>query len=103
MPTTSPVGASDDSSRRVKPATDERRRLAASEVARATRTTARRNMKAGDKVEIALPIVNTNRTVGTILSHNVVKQWGEDAQAAERMAKRKRAFLTAIEFTRTAS
>jgi glutamate synthase (NADPH/NADH) large chain len=28
-------------------------------------------------VRIELPIVNTNRTVGTILSHNVVKRWGE--------------------------
>jgi glutamate synthase (NADPH) large chain len=28
-------------------------------------------------VRIELPIINTNRTVGTILSHNVVKKWGE--------------------------
>jgi glutamate synthase (NADPH/NADH) large chain len=26
---------------------------------------------------IEMPIINTNRTVGTILSHNVVKKWGE--------------------------
>jgi glutamate synthase (NADPH/NADH) large chain len=32
----------------------------------------------GDKVEIRMPIVNTNRTVGTILSHTVVKKWGEN-------------------------
>lgn len=32
----------------------------------------------GDKVEIRMPIVNTNRTVGTILSHTLVKKWGED-------------------------
>ncbi len=31
----------------------------------------------GDKVEIRMPIVNTNRTVGTILSHTLVKKWGE--------------------------
>ena len=32
----------------------------------------------GARVDIELPIVNTNRTVGTILSHNLVKRWGED-------------------------
>ncbi|MEO8493554.1 MAG: glutamate synthase large subunit [Planctomycetota bacterium] len=32
----------------------------------------------GNKVRLELPIINTNRTVGTILSHNVVKKWGED-------------------------
>ena len=31
----------------------------------------------GEKVKIELPIVNTNRTVGTILSHTVAKKWGE--------------------------
>jgi glutamate synthase (NADPH/NADH) large chain len=31
----------------------------------------------GESVSIDLPIVNTNRTVGTILSHNVAKKWGE--------------------------
>jgi glutamate synthase (NADPH/NADH) large chain len=31
----------------------------------------------GETVRIELPIVNTHRTVGTILSHNVVKKWGE--------------------------
>ena len=30
-----------------------------------------------DPVEMDLPIVNTNRTVGTTLSHQVVKRWGE--------------------------
>jgi glutamate synthase domain-containing protein 3 len=30
-----------------------------------------------EKVRIEHPIVNTNRTVGTILSHNLVKIWGE--------------------------
>jgi len=35
----------------------------------------------GDPVHIELPIINTNRTVGTILSHNVVKRWGEDGLA----------------------
>ena len=33
----------------------------------------------GKKVRLELPIVNTNRTVGTMLSHNVVKIWGERA------------------------
>ena len=32
----------------------------------------------GEKVYEELPIVNTNRTVGTILSHNLVKRWGAD-------------------------
>ncbi|NLF69690.1 MAG: glutamate synthase large subunit [Candidatus Anammoximicrobium sp.] len=31
----------------------------------------------GEAVKIALPILNTHRTVGTILSHEVVKRWGE--------------------------
>ena len=31
----------------------------------------------GEKVNIELPIVNTNRTVGTMLSHVVMKKWGE--------------------------
>ncbi|MCH7728044.1 MAG: glutamate synthase large subunit, partial [Planctomycetes bacterium] len=34
-------------------------------------------LESGDEVNIELPIVNTNRTVGTILSHNLVKKWGE--------------------------
>jgi glutamate synthase (NADPH/NADH) large chain len=34
-------------------------------------------LEKGDNVQIELPILNTNRTVGTILSHNVVKRWGE--------------------------
>jgi glutamate synthase (NADPH/NADH) large chain len=33
----------------------------------------------GKRVQLELPIVNTNRTVGTMLSHNVVKIWGERA------------------------
>jgi glutamate synthase domain-containing protein 3 len=31
----------------------------------------------GKKVRLDLPIANVNRTVGTMLSHNVVKVWGE--------------------------
>jgi glutamate synthase domain-containing protein 3 len=34
-----------------------------------------------EKVAIELPIVNINRTVGTILSHTLTKKWGEDALA----------------------
>ncbi|MCF6251814.1 MAG: glutamate synthase large subunit [Methylococcaceae bacterium] len=30
----------------------------------------------GNKVSIELPIINTDRTVGTILSHTLVKKWG---------------------------
>jgi len=32
----------------------------------------------GTKVKFELPIINTNRTVGTILSHEIAKRWGED-------------------------
>jgi len=32
----------------------------------------------GEKVRIDLPIVNTNRTVGTTLSHEIAKKWGVD-------------------------
>jgi len=31
----------------------------------------------GNKVSFELPIVNTDRTVGTILSHTLVKKWGK--------------------------
>jgi glutamate synthase (NADPH/NADH) large chain len=31
----------------------------------------------GARVNIDVPIVNTNRTVGTMLSHTIVKKWGE--------------------------
>jgi len=33
----------------------------------------------GKKIDVELPIVNINRTVGTMLSHEVVKVWGERA------------------------
>ncbi len=33
----------------------------------------------GKRVQLEFPIFNTNRTVGTMLSHNVVKIWGERA------------------------
>jgi glutamate synthase (NADPH/NADH) large chain len=36
----------------------------------------------GKQVRLELPIFNTNRTVGTMLSHNVVKIWGERALPA---------------------
>ena len=35
-------------------------------------------LASGDKVEIRMPIENTNRTVGTILSHTLVRKWGEN-------------------------
>ncbi|MDP7206324.1 MAG: glutamate synthase-related protein, partial [Pirellulaceae bacterium] len=35
-------------------------------------------IESGDLVELDLPIVNTNRTVGTILSHHLVKKHGAD-------------------------
>ncbi len=38
---------------------------------------AKRAVQSGQAVRLDLPIVNTNRTVGTILSHHVVKRWGE--------------------------
>ncbi len=38
---------------------------------------ATRALDKGTPVQFELGIVNTNRTVGTILSHNLVKRWGE--------------------------
>ncbi len=38
---------------------------------------ARPALEKGEKVDIELPIVNTNRTVGTMLSNRVVNSWGE--------------------------
>ncbi|MEE4184170.1 MAG: glutamate synthase large subunit, partial [Gammaproteobacteria bacterium] len=38
---------------------------------------ARPAIEKGESVTAELQIVNTNRTVGTTLSHNVVKRWGE--------------------------
>jgi glutamate synthase (NADPH) large chain len=38
---------------------------------------ASRSMKEGKPTRLELPIVNTNRTVGTMLSHELVKRWGE--------------------------
>ena len=38
---------------------------------------ARTALEQGEPVRIELPIVNINRTVGTILSHHLVKRWGE--------------------------
>ena len=34
-------------------------------------------IKRGEKVRIELPVININRVVGTMLSHEVAKQWGE--------------------------
>ncbi|NOY28663.1 MAG: glutamate synthase subunit alpha [Planctomycetes bacterium] len=35
-------------------------------------------LEKGEKVRAELPIVNTNRTVGTILSNEIAKRWGAD-------------------------
>ncbi len=40
-------------------------------------------LERGEAVDETLPINNTNRTVGTILSHEVVKKWGERGLADE--------------------
>jgi glutamate synthase (NADPH) large chain len=37
----------------------------------------------GESIEIDLPVVNTNRAVGTMLSHHVVKKWGEPGLAED--------------------
>ena len=34
-------------------------------------------LESREPVRLELPIVNTNRTVGTILSHNIARKWGE--------------------------
>jgi len=36
------------------------------------------SLKTGEKVNIELPVINTNRVVGTILSNEVAKRFGED-------------------------
>jgi glutamate synthase (NADPH/NADH) large chain len=38
---------------------------------------ARAAIESGEKIEIRSPVVNTNRVVGTTLSHEVSKKWGE--------------------------
>jgi glutamate synthase (NADPH/NADH) large chain len=38
----------------------------------------RQGIDKGRKVRIELPIVNINRTVGTMLSHEIAKRWGDD-------------------------
>jgi glutamate synthase (NADPH/NADH) large chain len=38
---------------------------------------ARKSIEQGKKTRLQIPIVNTNRTVGTMLSHTLVKKWGE--------------------------
>jgi len=38
---------------------------------------AKNAIEKGEKVSLQLPIVNTNRTVGTMLSHKIIKKWGE--------------------------
>ena len=43
----------------------------------------REALRYGRRVRLQLPIVNTNRTVGTTLSHEVVKAWGERALPAD--------------------
>jgi glutamate synthase domain-containing protein 3 len=35
-------------------------------------------IESGEKVRIEMPIVNTNRTVGAMLSHNIALKWGQD-------------------------
>ena len=37
------------------------------------------SIKSKDKIEISLPINNLNRATGAMLSHEVVKAWGEEA------------------------
>jgi len=39
---------------------------------------ARPALEKGKKVRAEVPIINTNRTVGTILSHEIAKKWGAD-------------------------
>ncbi len=37
-----------------------------------------RAIEKGEKVRIEMPILNTNLTAGTMLSHEIAKQWGEE-------------------------
>ncbi len=45
---------------------------------RADRATCQQAIERGERVALELPIVNTNRTVGTMLSHEIAKRWGDD-------------------------
>jgi glutamate synthase (NADPH/NADH) large chain len=38
----------------------------------------RKTIETGEKIHFELPIINTNRTVGTILSHNIAKKHGQN-------------------------
>ena len=38
----------------------------------------RRTIETGEAIRLDLPIINTNRTVGTILSHNIAKKYGQN-------------------------
>ena len=42
-----------------------------------------RSLASGARTRIDLPIVNTNRTVGTMLSHALVRKWGERGLPAD--------------------
>ncbi|MFT5482787.1 MAG: glutamate synthase (NADPH/NADH) large chain [Halieaceae bacterium] len=42
---------------------------------------ARTAIESGEKVHITLPVVNTNRVVGTMLSHEIVSKWGPEGLA----------------------
>ncbi len=44
---------------------------------------ARDSIESGKPTRVDLPIVNTNRTVGTMLSHTLVKRWGEQGLPAD--------------------
>jgi glutamate synthase (NADPH/NADH) large chain len=37
----------------------------------------RKTIETGEPIELQLPIINTNRTVGTILSHHIAKKYGQ--------------------------
>jgi glutamate synthase (NADPH/NADH) large chain len=43
----------------------------------------RKTIETGEAIKIDLPIINTNRTVGTILSHNIAKKYGQAGLPAD--------------------
>ena len=47
-------------------------------IARSCSTWPSRRSRTATPVRAELPIINTNRTVGTILSHEIAKRWGEE-------------------------
>ena len=70
-----------EAARRTSARTARRSRTTASScrsIRRSCSTWPSRRSRTASRCAIELTIINTNRTVGTILSHEIAKRWGED-------------------------